>query len=260
MTDSEPRMRDYIREVKRHGTDSFSGYSWLLAFLLLVWTVIATEIDQFPGPDALTGAVLTGILAFLALLSGGYYAWRAVAIQIIRRVAFDVSLRSVHFSLGSQRGEFPAGPDVHFQIELDVRNNSTELILLHEPQLILFDMGTTLLASDPSLIQFVILNPPHGNKSIAFPMDVPEGTRHRLGVQIAVRHNFQKEENLAEHLHELGRYQISFTYNFEDMARRIEASLVVIEGTLKNYADQVVQDWTQRKVHRLIEIVRKRSA
>lgn len=143
-----------------------------------------------------------------------------------------------------QRGKFPAGPDVHFHIELDVRNNSPGLIILHGPKLIQFDMGTPLFVEEPSLIQYKLLNPPHGHKPIAFPLSVESDTRPRLGVQVTVRHNFRSEEYLAAHLRELGQYCMSFTYEYEDMTRHVEGGRVTVEGSLEDYACRLAQDWT----------------
>jgi hypothetical protein len=254
-----PRVREYSREVLHHGTDAFSRYSWALAFLALATTAATLFFKDIPPWISAATAILTGVFAFIAILAGGYYAWKDAAGQLRQHADFTVAATSVRFKLGGHQGQFPVGPDVQFHVTLDVRNATEQLVRLQRLELTMFDMGTNPLESEYNVIERSLYRGRDGSKPIVIPFDVEGGSRPTITIKIAVRHSFRSEEFLAAHLRNFGPYQIGFAYAFEDMAGRSEEGTIRIDGSLVDYARRVAADWKKRGVRKPLEIAREHS-
>jgi len=258
MDDSAPSWSEYLREVVRHAKDTFSLYSLAVAIVALIAAVVALLFEGVPPWVSATAAILAGIFAFVAILAGGFYAWRDCKAQQRQRARFDIAAAPIRFDTSPSKGLYPAEAGVRFRVDLDVRNGTGELIQLHRPQLDAFEVGANPLQGEAS-VDYVLLNLPHASQALGFPFGVESGSRPQIRAELTVRHNFRSMEHIAAHLRDFGPYRIRFTYQFEDMGRQSREGFFEINSSLADYARRLAADWKKHNVRKLVDVIRENS-
>lgn len=224
----------YIKQTAKHAVNLFSIFSLFLALV----------IPFLPLSDALK-LIGTSLLAVIAVLGAGYFAWREAIDQLPK--AADLSIKCDNFIFGptsSSRG-VPHSP-MRFSIILDAINQGEESAILRSLEVTKFIMKNEVLGSTPLKPELNLRNFPHANRQIHFPYTI-EGRQRlpNLEYQVFVELKVQEPLEFAKRLNELDMYEIELSYTFDDMERLSHTRTILINGSFEDYKKGCIKEWSR---------------
>lgn len=228
----------YLRELAKHTINVFSGVSLILAFVAII---------LLPLSDVANAVIITSA-AFLSILVAGFYVWKEAIDKCPTTADLSIEYKSCTFGSGGSRGGIPISP-MRFFIKLDAINHGQEPAILTGIKVTKFNMNNKLLANQPSSIEMLLSNMPHGSSQIIYPFTV-DGSKRIPNIECRINVNLVQPlepVEFARNLGEFQNYEIELEYSFEDMSRTINSRRILIQESFEKYRQERIKEWSSNE-------------
>ena len=182
-------------------------------------------------------------------------AYRDLLRQSRKRPAdINLKLQSVSFGWGCWRSSMPIGP-LRFRIYLDIQNTGNEPGKLKSVSVRQFEMGTSLLGSQPTKLSWHRESDDRyrASSEIVFPCLIEPGEwniRVRCDLQVELCETDPMK--LAKRLCELDEFLIELHYEYEEFDGTYRQKTLPIQDTFIGFRKRIIRQWISHNSHELV--------
>jgi len=207
------------------------------------------------GSDELPARVLGAAIFLMSFMMANLSVYRDLLRQSRKRPAdINLKLQSVSFGWGGWQGLMPMGP-LRFRIYLDIQNTGNEPGKLESVSVRQFEMGTSLLGSQPTKLSWHRESDDRYRPSseIVFPCLIEPGEwniRVRCDLQVELCETDPMK--LAKRLCELDEFLIELHYEYEEFDGTYRQKTLPIQDTFIEFRKRIIREWTSHNGHELV--------
>lgn len=232
-------VQEYATAIVKHASDSYSIISYVL--IVLAWFLPFEIIAKFQ---------LTVFVAFLCIIYAGYATWKETVSSLPQEGQATISLKSQSLRPHAFLGDGMIDPKLALKVNVDVVNNTNNLIILNKPEIIRIDLGSEIFEAKPSSTQY--FKNPNKISAISFPDKIPAGERELVTCEIVVILLERTPSTFAKSLQNLKNFEVDFQFEYEDMKSEKHTETIHVQDSYDSLREEIMSFWKEKKQFELI--------